>query len=213
MNVGRRRYFNHAGERLRGTETWDTLFGRGGNDTLVGGDGHDILEGAEGDDELDGGDGPDRLEGGGGNDMLVDGDGNDELMGGDGDDRLSEGDGHGMLEGGRGNDTLEGGAGSDAFMVDPDSGHDVVLDFTATSLAQGLFDHVAFMDIEADDVTVRDTDEGARVAWDVDHDGEDNGSILLLGVAKDDLRQTDFMFDTPQFVEGVSDYGSWYIFA
>ena len=35
----------------------------------------------------------------------------------------------------------------------------------------------------------------------------------LLGVAKDDLRQTDFMFDTPQFVEGVSDYGSWYIFA
>ena len=38
-------------------------------------------------------------------------------------------------------------------------------------------------------------------------------TILLLGVAKDDLRQTDFMFDTPQFVEGVSDYGSWYIFA
>ena len=98
-------------------------------------------------------------------------------------------------------------------MVDADSGHDVVLDFTATGLAQGLFDHIAFMDIEAGDVTVRDTDEGALVAWDVDRDGGDDGSILLLGVAKDDLRQTDFMFDTPQFVEGVSDYGSWYIFA
>ncbi len=202
-----------AGEWLRGAETWDTIFGRGGNDTLVGEDGHDILEGGEGDDDLDGGEGPDRVEGNGGNDTLAGGEENDELMGGDGDDHLSEGDGHGMIEGGRGDDTLEGGAGSDAFMVDPDSGHDVVLDFTATGLAQGLFDHIAFMDIEAGDVTVQDTDRGARVAWDVDHNGVDDGSILLLGVAKDDLRQSDFMFDTPQFVEGINDFGSWYIFA
>ena len=134
-------------------------------------------------------------------------------MGGEGDDWLSEGPGHGMIEGGPGNDILLGGTGSDAFMVSPDSGDDVVLDFRATGLAQGLFDHIAFRDIEAEDVTVEDSALGAKVAWDVGHDGTEDGSILLLGVAKDDLRQSDFMFDTPQFVAGISDVGSWYIFS
>ena len=32
------------GERLRGAETWDTIFGRGGNDTLAGEGGDDVLE-------------------------------------------------------------------------------------------------------------------------------------------------------------------------
>lgn len=118
-----------------------------------------------------------------------------------------------MLEGGPGNDVLLGGAGSDAFMVSPDSGDDVVLDFQATGLAQGLFDHIAFMDIDAADVTVGDTGLGAKMTWDVDHDGAADGSLLLAGVRVEDLRQSDFMFDTPQFVGGISDVGSWYIFS
>lgn len=201
------------GERLRGTDAWDQMFGRGGDDVLVGRDGDDILDGGEGNDWLRGGDGPDQLEGGSGDDTLVGGSENDALMGGDGNDRLSEGAGHGMIEGGRGDDTLEGGAGSDAFMVAPDSGNDVVLDFRASGLAQGLFDHIAFMGINALDVTVKDTGQGTRVAWDVDGNGADDGSILLVGVAKDELRQSDFMFDTPQFVAGINNFGSWYVFA
>ena len=118
--------------------------------------GADGADGGEGDDWLRGGDGPDQLEGGRGNDVLVGNAENDELMGGGGDDWLDEGPGHGMIDGGPGADTMRGGAGSDAFMVSPDSGDDVVLDFQATGLAQGLFDHVAFMDIDASDVTVED---------------------------------------------------------
>ena len=53
-------------------------------------------------------------------------------------------------------------------MFSPDSGNDVALDFRATGLAQGAFDHIAYMGIGAGDVTVSDTDHGARVAWDVD---------------------------------------------
>lgn len=200
------------GERLHGNNAWDQIFGRGGDDVLLGKNGDDVLDGSEGKDLLRGGGGPDRLEGGPGDDTLFGGAENDMLTGGDGNDWLAEGPGHGMLEGGRGDDTYVGGAGSDAFMVSPDSGNDVVLDFRATGLAQGLFDHIAFMDLDAGDVTVEDTDQGARVAWDLDHDGADDGSILLAGVAKDDLRQSDFMFDTPQFVAGTNDYGSWYIF-
>ncbi|TCZ61183.1 calcium-binding protein [Roseicella aquatilis] len=201
-----------GGERLVGSGDWDQIFGRGGDDILLGKGGDDVLDGGKGNDLLSGGDGPDQLEGDQGKDTLIGGAENDELMGGDGDDWLAEGAGHGMLEGGKGDDVYLGGAGSDAFMVSRDSGHDVVLDFQATGLAQGLFDHIAFMDIDAKDVTVEDTGLGAKVSWDVDHTGGEDGSILLLGVAKSDLRQSDFMFPTPQFVEGISDVGSWYIF-
>ncbi|WP_305879964.1 calcium-binding protein [Siccirubricoccus soli] len=201
------------GDRLVGSDDWDQIFGRAGADILLGKGGDDVLDGGEGRDLLLGGDGPDQLEGGQGNDTLIGNTGNDELVGGDGNDWLAEGEGHGMLQGGRGDDIYVGGAGSDAFMVAPDSGNDVVLDFRATGLAQGAFDHIAFMGIDATDVTVEDTFLGAKVSWDVDHVGGEDGSILLLGVAEDDLRQSDFMFETPQFVAGVNDFGSWYIFA
>ena len=201
------------GEVLSGSDDWDQIFGRAGADVLLGKGGDDVLDGAEGRDLLLGGEGPDQIEGGEGKDTLIGGAANDELMGGDGRDWLAEGEGHGMLDGGKGDDVYLGGGGSDAFMVSMDSGNDVVLDFRATGPAQGLFDHIAFMDIDAKDVKVEDTDLGAKVAWDMDQDGSDDGSILLVGVAKDELRQSDFMFPTPQFVDGISDVGSWYIFA
>ena len=149
-----------------------------------------------------------------GDDRLSGGAESDELMGGDGDDYLDEGAAHGMLNGGMGDDTLVGGTGADAFMVSMDSGHDVVLDFEATGDAQGAFDHIAFMEgIQPADVVVRDTAEGALVGWGMEADGTFAGSILLEGVGKDDLRQSDFMFaEVPGFVEGISDIGSWYVF-
>jgi len=200
-------------DELEGGATFDHFFGRGGDDRLAGNEGDDVLEGDDGKDELDGGPGMDRLDGGAGDDTLVGGDQTDELMGGDGNDELDEGAGHGMIEGGRGDDTLTGGGGADAFIVSPDSGDDRVTDFVATGDAQGAFDHIALRDIMPEDVSVTDTDEGALVAWDVDHDEEADGSILLAGVAKDDLRQSDFMFvAAPGFVEGINDFGSHYIF-
>lgn len=201
-------------DALQGGEAQDHLFGRGGKDDLRGAGGDDILQGDDGDDVLYGGAGMDRLDGGYDDDRLFGGDEADNLLGGDGDDVLDEGAGHGMLEGGRGNDLLIGGTGADAFIVAPDSGFDIVIDFEATGLAQGAFDHIALRNIRPEDVSVEDTAEGALVGWDVNHDGGMDGSILLLGVAKAELRQSDFMFvEEPGFVEGISDFGSWYIFA
>lgn len=202
-----------AGDVLQGTDAADHLIGLDGNDTMTGGAGDDILEGNAGDDTLVGGAGRDRLDGGPGNDNLAGGDDNDELMGGDGDDVIDAGAGHDMIEGGKGNDTITGGPGADAFIVRPDSGNDVVLDFEATGAAQGAFDHIAFMDILPEQVTVADTPSGALVSWDVNGDGVADGSVLLKGVAKADLRQSDFMFNArPGFVAGISSLGSYYLY-
>lgn len=197
-------------DKLLGSKLQDHMFGREGDDQMDGKGGDDVLDGGAVNDRLVDDEGQDRLEGGDGDDTLISGAGNDGVMGGDGNDVLDEGEGHGMLEGGRGDDVLVGGDGADAFMVSPDSGHDVVRDFVATGDAQGAYDHIAFRDIDAADLTIEDTDRGVLVSWDVE--GGD-GSVLLEGVLKNQLRQSDFMFDTPQFVAGINDYGSWYIFA
>lgn len=202
------------GDHLEGGSAWDQMFGRAGNDSLHGHGGNDVLNGDAGNDELKGDEGMDQLDGGTGNDRLYGGAMADMLMGGDGADRLDAGAGHDMLEGGRGNDTLVGGTGADAFIVDPMSGDDVVFDFEATGPAQGAFDHVALRDIDAEDLRIADTCTGARISWDVNHDGRYEGSVLLHGVDVSDLRQSDFMFvSEPQFVPGISDAGSDYIFA
>lgn len=196
-----------------GDQTSNHFFGQGGDDSLSGGLMGDDLTGGPGNDTLQGGAGEDRLMGGDGHDSLVGGDQNDNLMGGAGNDYLDEGPGHGMIDGGLGDDTLVGGPGADAFIVMPDSGNDVALDFQATGLAQGAFDHIAPEGINTQDLTVTDTDNGALISWDVNHDGAPDGSILLQGVPVADLRQSDFMFDSaPQFVAGINDYGSWYVF-
>jgi Ca2+-binding RTX toxin-like protein len=198
---------------LHGGGDGDHVFGRGGADRLHGGGGEDVLQGDGGNDHLWGDASADRLDGGAGRDHLYGGDQADELMGGKGNDHLDAGAGHDMIEGEEGNDTIVGGTGADAFIVAPGSGNDVVLDFEATGLAQGAFDHIALRDIRPDQVTVADTAKGALVSWDLDGDSAADGSVLLQGVAKADLRQSDFMFvDEPGFVDGISIVGSYYIF-
>lgn len=215
--VGDERYAVNIGtadlDQLAGTDAWDQLFGRDGNDQLQGNGGDDILQGDAGDDSLSGGMGSDRIDGGAGVDNLSGGDMEDEVMGGDGADTIDAGAGHDMIDGGMGNDTIRGGAGADAFMVMPDSGHDIVLDFEATGAAQGAFDHLALIDIRPEQVTVSDTAAGARVAWDTNADGSADGSVLLQGVYMADLRQSDFMFnEEPAFIVGISTAGSDYVF-
>lgn len=203
-----------CGDNLQGSGAMDNMFGRAGNDMLSGKSNDDVLNGDAGNDTLSGGDGNDQLDGGMGNDRLRGDAGNDMLMGMDGRDYLDAGAGHDMLDSGKGNDTMKGGSGADAFIVSPMSGDDVVLDFEATGKAQGAFDHVAFRDIDADDLRIADTAKGALISWDVNGDGRREGSILLQNVEVADLRQSDFMFgDEPQFVAGISDFGSHYIFA
>ena len=53
-------------------------------------------------------------------DILNGGDGNDILLGGKGDD---------LLTGGLGNDSLTGGDGNDRFLLSPNSGIDIIVDF------------------------------------------------------------------------------------
>jgi hypothetical protein len=78
--------------------------------------------------------------------------------------------------------------------------------------AQGAFDHIAFMDILPEQVTVTDTAKGALVSWDTNGDGTAEASVLLKGVPKADLRQSDFMFNArPGFVAGISTAGSYFI--
>jgi serralysin len=166
----------------------DIAFGRGRNDHLAGGGMADDLVGGAGNDRLNGAAGEDHLNGGAGNDRLLGGDEADTLMGGNGNDFLDEGPGHGDLDGGRGNDVLLGGLGADAFMIAPDSGNDIIKDFRA---GPGVFDHLAVMDIEAEQFRFRDTNAGVLISWDTDIG---DGSVLLEGVFKTDLAQDDFMF-------------------
>lgn len=208
VNVG-----SMSDDSLVGGMTWDQLFGRDGNDTLEGEGGMDILQGDAGDDRLAGGDGMDRLDGGMGQDVLA-GEGQaDELMGAEGADRLDGGPGHDMINGGEGDDVLTGGAGADAFIVNPTSANDVVVDFEARGAAQGAFDHIALVDIMPGQVSVANAQTGALVSWDTNADGQSDGSVLLQGVYKEDLRQSDFMFnEEPGFIEGISVVGSYYVF-
>ena len=199
------------GDRITGTDQVDNLIGRVGNDRIEGLAGADVLQGDAGNDRLDGGAGADWLDGGQGDDRLDGGEQADFILGEQGRDRIDGGAGHDMIEGGEGDDRLTGGAGADAFIVEPGSGDDTIFDFEATGAAQGAFDHIALRDIRPDQVTVTDTGRGALVSWDTEMG---DGSILLQGVAKADLRQSDFMFlEEPGFVDGISDVGSYFIFA
>src|SRR6185503_21124926 len=57
-------------ETIDGSETHDTIYGRGGDDVLNGGAGNDTLFGESGNDTLNGDLGFDQLNGGAGNDTL-----------------------------------------------------------------------------------------------------------------------------------------------
>lgn len=177
---------SRSGDRFSGAEGEVLAFGRGGGDRLTAGDGEADLMGGDGNDRLTGGDAMDHLDGGRGNDRLVGGGDNDHLRGAEGKDRLDGGDGHDDINGGMGDDRLTGGRGADAFVVTPDSGHDVIYDFAA---GPGMGDHLALNGITPEELVFEDRGSSTRISW--------NGgaaSVLLLGVELEDLAQDDFMF-------------------
>ncbi|EGF92830.1 hemolysin-type calcium-binding repeat 2 copies family protein [Asticcacaulis biprosthecium C19] len=126
------------------------------NDTYTGSDSADTIEGRGGDDLLDGGGGHDSIAGEDGNDQIYGGTGNDTLNGGDGDDTAWGGTGHDMLNGGFGDDSLTGGTGNDTYVVnavgdviDEQSGQgaDVVQASITFSLAGTYLEHLVLIGI------------------------------------------------------------------
>jgi len=69
------------------------------------------------------------IEGGAGNDTINGGAGNDMLLGGDGDDVLNAEAGDDFLNGGAGSDTLNGGTDNDTYLMDVNSGSDLIFNF------------------------------------------------------------------------------------
>lgn len=167
-------------------ERMNIVFGRSGADAIRGGSLDDALWGGASDDVLTSGSGMNYLAGGVGNDRLSGGVEDDTLRGDEGADVLDEGDGHGDVEGGAGDDTLTGGNGADAFVVDRESGNDVITDFIP---GRGMFDHIALRNISPAELRFDETDAGTRISW---ANGE--SSVLLVGVSKSQLAQDDFMF-------------------
>ena len=123
---------------LSGKKGNDLIFGFNGNDWINGNQGNDLINGGVGDDTLYGGKGIDTITGSDGGDIifgnrggdLLDGStGNDTLRGGKGNDTIIGGDGDDFLFGEDGDDTLSGGNGSDRFLLSPNSGIEIILDF------------------------------------------------------------------------------------
>ena len=184
----------HA-DNYPGTGLKDIALGRDGDDHLAGTAGEDDLIGQGGNDTLNGGDGEDHLVGGDGNDTLIGGAAGDTLMGEGGNDTLIEGAGHSDVDGGAGDDILDGGTGADAFVISPTSGNDVITG--GFSAGPGMFDHIAVMGLQPEDLRFQDTDRGVLISWDT---SEGSGSVLIEGVTKSQLAQDDFMFTDDRHV-------------
>ena len=94
--------------------------GTGKDDILTGVEGNDKIKGRRGNDIIGGGSGKDKLLGQAGDDILFGGADNDRLKGGGDND---------ILYGGAGRDRLTGNSGNDIFMLEANSGIDIVTDF------------------------------------------------------------------------------------
>jgi Ca2+-binding RTX toxin-like protein len=73
-------YAGGRGDKVRGGEAQDTIFGQAGNDTIRGNGGDDVLSGAYGLDTVQGGDGNDTINGGMNADRLAGGAGQDVFV-------------------------------------------------------------------------------------------------------------------------------------
>ena len=69
-----------------------------------------------------------------GNDLVNGNLGDDTVRGGQGDDIILGGVGNDMIYGDKGNDTLYGEAGNDMFVFAPESGSDIIKDFSSEDM-------------------------------------------------------------------------------
>ena len=206
-------------ENIIGSASNDGLIGANGVDNVLsGGGGDDFLASLSGNDTLNGGAGRDRLDGGSGVDtadysdasggVVVKlwngvGSGSDaagdtltnieNLTGSAFDDGLIGANGaDNVLSGGGGNDFLAGLSGNDTFVFTAGDDMDRIGDFTAgasTDDVIALSGFGASFDTFAE-VFAAATESGGNTIIDFG-----NGDMLtLLGVAKTDLHQDDFLF-------------------
>ena len=169
----------------------DSIFGGQGNDFIFGAEGNDFLVGLKDNDSIAGGTGDDLLVGYHGNDFLSGGKGNDSLLGNQGNDIL-KGDenkdllfgslGNDILSGGEDRDTLYGGQGSDIFVLEQNSGQDLVGDFT-----DGI-DRIALDgDLVFADLTITGSNN-VRII-----DSNDSVLMELSGIDLDQITAEDFI--------------------
>lgn len=157
---------------IEGTNRDDRLEGTDRADRINGLDGNDRIEGEDGDDVLRGGGGDDRLEGD---------DGSDTLFGGAGADRL---------RGDEGDDALTGGAGADLFVFDGDGdGRDQITDFTRADTIRFSVDRDDSGPREFSDLVFTETGTGTQISY-----GDDFDTILLIGVERADISESQFVF-------------------
>ena len=129
----------------------DRIGGTSGNDTLYGDEGMDSLYGGKDRDLIFAGADWDKLWGNEGNDSMSGDGGNDSLLGADGDD---------ILVGGNGHDTLNGGSGSDIYVLENNTGKDILESFQNgvdfLGLSNGLsFDELTFNKVGGSGTEIR----------------------------------------------------------
>ena len=146
----------------------------GGDLNIIDGDNSsNFLKGTSANDQINGFDGHDKLLGDAGDDQLLGGEGSDVLWGGSGND---------LLVGGNHNDLLFGGDGQDHFVLQTDSGSDLIFDYHDGTDTLGLAGDLVF-----EDLTIRSGGFGTTVI-----EVEGDRLATLLWVSPDAIDASDF---------------------
>ena len=98
------------------------------------------------------------LGGNGNQDLICGSEGNDTIYGGKENDTLVGCAGNDFLSGDLGDDSLIGGLGNDIFVLSPDSGFDIIADFTRGQDAIGLTGGLTF-----NQLAITQEDRGALI--------------------------------------------------
>lgn len=141
----------------QGSSERDILIGRLGDDSLRGGDGNDLLLGFAGDDLLFGEADDDRIWGGSGNDLI---------------------------DGGESRNILWGGEGQDQFVLRPDGGIHIIMDYQVDVDRFRLQDGLTFSQLS---ITQADKDAQIRYL------GESDVSVVLKNTQASELSMSDFV--------------------
>ena len=193
-------------ENLSGTIYDDSLTGNDGSNVLAGDTGNDTLSGGKGSDTLygDGRIGVDSHGLGGSGPITTWGDirtFDPSLT--DGNDTLSGGNGADTLYGGGGDDVMSGGSGTDTFVIEANSGDDVITDF---SRSQDLirFD-ISGVDDFSDLTVTASGAHDALITWGT------GDSLLLQGVRASQVNASLFDFGAAAAAvfatDSLSDHG------
>lgn len=172
-----------APQKLRGSDGDDWMVGGAGDEIMAAGRGADIVRGQGGNDLIRGQAGDDRLAGGAGDDTLKGGGGADRLIGNRGEDNLRGGGGADTLKGGLSDDVLTGYGGADLFQFAGRHGNDVITDF---QLNRDMIEILNGAD-QFEDLSLSGSEDGVLIVFGA-------ASVLLVGVAEDELTAGHFVF-------------------